>query len=333
MLGARAGARFVKSRAAMGGASLVGVVVLFAVVGPMVASHGPLASDFVHGISPNGLPVGPNARFFLGTDRIFRDVFARLAFAGRLSLAIAFCATAMASSIGAVVGVAAGWHEGHRTRVPWPGVIGVCAAAAAFGFGQFAIGWGLLATGVVGSTGPWRAGPAVDVDAGLMRLVDILLALPFLVLVLAIGAALDRASALTVLCTLGATSWLGIARILRVKTMQVRSLEYVAAARALGRSTFGILRSHVLPNVAGTLVVTSTTLVAQMIVADSVLSYLGIGISPPTPTWGRMLHEGQDAYATAPWLVAAPGAAILLAVWGFNLLGEGLRDALDPNDD
>ena len=93
-----------------------------------------------------------------------------------------------------------------------------------------------------------------------------------------------------------------------------------------------MLWKHVLPNVAGPLIVTATVLVAQMIVADSVLSYLGVGISPPIPTWGRMLFEGQDDYLAAPWLVAAPGAAILLAVWGFNMLGEGLRDALDPRE-
>jgi peptide/nickel transport system permease protein len=90
--------------------------------------------------------------------------------------------------------------------------------------------------------------------------------------------------------------------------------------------------NHVLPNIAGPLIVTSTVLAAQMIIADSILSYLGVGISPPTPTWGRMLFEGQDDYLVAPWLVAAPAAAILLAVWGFNMLGEGLRDALDPRD-
>jgi ABC-type dipeptide/oligopeptide/nickel transport system permease subunit len=174
--------------------------------------------------------------------------------------------------------------------------------------------------------------PSIGVDGLLMRFVDVMLAFPFLLLVMAIGAALDRASALTVFVTLGATSWLGIARVLRAKTIQVRSLDYVIAARALGRSTLGILRSHVLPNIAGPLVVTTTMQVAQMIVADSVLSYLGVGISPPTPTLGRMLYEGQDAYVAAPWLVAAPGAAILLAVWGFNMLGEGLRDALDPNE-
>jgi ABC-type dipeptide/oligopeptide/nickel transport system permease subunit len=179
-----------------------------------------------------------------------------------------------------------------------------------------------------------RRGPGLglDLDGLLMRLVDVMLAFPFLLLVLAIGAALDRTTALTVLVTLGVTGWLGIARVLRAKTMQVRSLEYIEAARALGQSTAKLMVKHVLPNVAGTLVVTSTVQVAQMIVADSVISYLGVGISPPTPTWGRMLSEGQDYYLAAPWLVAAPGAAILLAVWGFNMLGEGLRDALDPRE-
>ncbi|HEX7663699.1 MAG TPA: ABC transporter permease subunit, partial [Polyangiaceae bacterium] len=89
---------------------------------------------------------------------------------------------------------------------------------------------------------------------------------------------------------------------------------------------------HVLPNVTGTLVVVSTISVAQMILAESVLSYLGVGVPPPTPTWGHMLFEGQDYYQAAPWLVLAPAVAILLAVLGFNLLGEGLRDALDPHE-
>jgi ABC-type dipeptide/oligopeptide/nickel transport system permease subunit len=161
--------------------------------------------------------------------------------------------------------------------------------------------------------------------------VDVLLAFPFLILVMAIGAALEQTSAVTIFVTLGITGWLGIARLLRAKTMQVRSMVYVDAARALGQSTPAILWKHVLPNVSGPLVVVATMLVAQMIVADSVLSYLGLGIAPPTPTWGRMLSDGQDYYASAPWLVIAPGAAIVLAVWGFNLLGEGLRDALDPH--
>jgi peptide/nickel transport system permease protein len=124
----------------------------------------------------------------------------------------------------------------------------------------------------------------------------------------------------------------GTARLVRAKTMQIRSRDFVLAARGLGASTLRIMIAHVLPNIAGPLIVVSTVSVAQMILAESVLSYLGVGISPPTPTWGHMLFEGQDYYAAAPWLVVAPGAAILIAVFGFNLLGEGLRDALDPRD-
>jgi len=335
VLGTRARARLVKSRSARMGGVMIAALAAFVLLGPAAARHGPLESDFVHGIAPDGLPVGPDGRFLLGADRIFRDVMARLAYAGRLSLLVALASTAMATVIGTVVGVVAGWHEGRPVRVPWPAVAGGCGAVASLAFGRPGLALAALAGGVIASAArplARMAGPSVDIDGVLMRFVDVMLAFPFLLLVMAIGAALDRASAVTVFVALGATSWLGIARVLRAKTIQVRSLDYVIAARALGRSTLGILGSHVIPNIAGPLVVSATMQVAQMIVADSVLSYLGVGISPPTPTWGRMLSEGQDAYVAAPWLVVAPGAAILLAVWGFNLLGEGLRDALDPND-
>jgi ABC-type dipeptide/oligopeptide/nickel transport system permease subunit len=311
---------------------MIAAVAAFALLGPLAAGHDPLASDFVHGASSNGMPVGPSARFLLGTDRLFRDVFTRLAVAGRLSLLIAFCATAVATCLGGAVGIAAGWLEGRPARLPWAAVAGVCVALTAIALGRPGLAWLALGGAAIGSIGARRGGLPVHVDGALMRVVDILLAFPFLLLVMAIGNSVGHASAATVFLTLGATSWLGMARILRAKTMQVRGLEYVAAARALGRPTLGILLSHVLPNVAGPLIVTATMLVGQMIVADSVLSYLGVGLSPPTPTWGRMLLEGQDAYATSPWLVAAPGAAILLSVWGFTMLGEGLRDALDPHD-
>jgi ABC-type dipeptide/oligopeptide/nickel transport system permease subunit len=276
--------RLAASPPALAGGSIVAVLLAFAVLGPLAASHGPLDSDFVRGLAGSGLPVGPGAAFPLGADRLFRDVFVRLAYAGRLSLFIAVAATAISAALGAAVGIVSGWHQGSL------------------------------------------------LDTALMRAVDAMLAFPFLLLVMAIGAALDRTSTTTVLVTLGATGWLGIARILRAKTMQVRAMAYVEASRALGTPTRRLMLRHVLPNVAGPLVVTATAQVAQMIVADSALSYLGVGIAPPTPTWGRMLYEGQDYYLAAPWLVAAPGLAILLAVWGFNMLGEGLRDALDPRD-
>ena len=264
------------------GAFLVGLIVVFAVVGPWIAPHDPNASDFVHGVTPEHLPVGPSREFWLGTDRLFRDVFARLAVGARASLLIGVASTAIAVGLGGLVGIVAGWYEGRR------------------------------------------------LDTALMRLVDVGLAFPFLLIVMALGAAFDRTTPRTILLTLGLTGWLGVARIIRAKTLQIRHLDFVTAARALGQSTPGIVLRHVLPNVAGTLVVIASMLVAQMILAESVLSYLGAGISPPAATWGHMLFEGQDYLAAAPWISGAPTIAILVAVLGFNLLGEGLRDALDP---
>jgi peptide/nickel transport system permease protein len=183
---------------------------------------------------------------------------------------------------------------------------------------------------VIGGAVGIVAGYVDRLDAILMRTVDVLLAFPFLLLVMGIGAALEKTSPLTIFVVLGLSGWLGIARVLRAKTLQVCAQDYILAAKALGQSTAKILFWHVLPNVAGPLLVSATVLASQMIVADSVLSYLGVGIAPPTPTWGRMLYEGQTYVTGAPWLVVAPATAILVTTWGFNLLGDGLRDALDP---
>lgn len=165
-----------------------------------------------------------------------------------------------------------------------------------------------------------------------MRLVDVLLSFPYLLLVMAVGAALDGTSAATVLLVLGLTSWLGTARLIRAKTLVVREQGFVEAARALGQRTLPLLFRHIVPGVAGPLVVVSTVGMASMILAESVLSYLQVGVQPPTATWGRMLYEGQHSMTLQPRLVVAPGVAILLSVLGFNLLGEALRDALDPRE-
>jgi len=271
-----------RSTSIRAGLFFVGLLVVFAIVGPIVARHDPYTSDFVRGVTPEHLPVGPSREFWLGTDRLFRDVFARLAEGARVSLLIGLASTLIATAVGSVVGMLSGWYEGR-----------------------------------------W-------LDTALMRVVDVGLAFPFLLIVMALGAALERTTASTIFLTLGLTGWLGVARIVRSKTLQVRGLDYVVAARSLGQSTPRILLRHVLPNIAGPIVVIATILVAQMILAESVLSYLGAGMAPPTPTWGHMLFEGQDYLGAAPWITAAPGAAILVSVLGFNLLGEGLRDALDP---
>jgi ABC-type dipeptide/oligopeptide/nickel transport system permease subunit len=322
-------ARLLRNRSAVAGGAMVAALALLALVGPWIAPHGPLESDFVRGVSPDLTPVGPCAAFPLGADRLFRDVFARLWAAGRLSLVVAIASTAMASLIGVVVGIASGWYEGVGARVPWAVCVAATAAAAEFGAGHCALALLAVVAGAVTWLAGARRGPVIDVDGWLMRAVDAFLAFPFLLLVMALGASLENTTAVTIAVTLGATGWLGMARVVRAKTLQVRALDFVEAARALGAPTPQLLARHVLPNVAGTWVVTSTVLVAQMIVYESALSYLGVGIAPPTPTWGRMLFEGQEVWSTAPWLIMAPGAAILSAAWAFNLLGDGLRDALD----
>lgn len=274
-----------RDRAAVVGLALVGLLVLFAILGPPLLPHDPYVSDFIGGATDTQQPIGPSTTYWLGTDRIFRDNLARLAVGARLSLTVAVVATVLASGLGTLVGVVAGWLEGTL------------------------------------------------VDRALMRLVDVGLAFPFLLLIMAIGSALERTSASTIFLTLGLTGWLGTARLVRAKTMQLRSLDFVLAAKALGQSTAGILLRHILPNVAGPVLVVSTVSVAQMILAESVLSYLGAGLPPPTPTWGHMLFEGQDVFGSAPWIALGPAFFILVAVLGFNLLGEGLRDALDPHAD
>lgn len=199
---------------------------------------------------------------------------------------------------------------------------------------------GLVATAVsisvgalVGLASGWLAdGRAGVVDVALMRAVDVGLSFPYLLLVMAIGTALGDVTLVTILLVLGLTSWFGTARIVRSKTLQVRSLDFVVASRALGQPSWVVLSRHVLPNVAGPLIVIASASVAQMIIAESVLSYLQVGLPPPTATWGRMLQEGQRYYTVAPRLVVAPGICIFLGVLGFNLLGEGVRDALDPKE-
>jgi ABC-type dipeptide/oligopeptide/nickel transport system permease subunit/ABC-type transport system substrate-binding protein len=165
-----------------------------------------------------------------------------------------------------------------------------------------------------------------------MRGIDLLLSLPFLLVAIVVNRVVDSPS-LFVLCgLLGGLSWMTLARITRAKTMQVRELEYVQAARAMGMSRARIVLRHVLPNVVQPAIIIGTTLVAQMIIAESAMSFLGLGVRPPAATWGSMLSDGATMLSYKPMLVYLPSAMIAVTVFGFNLLGEGLRDALDPKD-
>ncbi len=166
-------------------------------------------------------------------------------------------------------------------------------------------------------------------DEYLMRLTDIFLAFPGILLALAILAILGPGlvNVMVALCIVG---WVGYARLTRGLVLVVREMEYVTAARAVGASPGSILLWHILPNIAGPLTVQATFSVAGLIIAEAGLSFLGLGVQPPTPSWGAMLNEGRLFLLQAPHLTTFPGLVIMLAVLGCNLLGDDLRDALDP---
>ncbi len=192
-----------------------------------------------------------------------------------------------------------------------------------------ALAIGLTIGLVAGYVGGW-------VDNGLMRTVDLVLSFPALLLAVLLAALLREAglapSIAPVVLTLGIVSWTTMARVIRGKALTLAHSEYVTAARALGASPMRIMVRHILPNMVGVLVVVVALAFAQNLLAEAALSYLGLGPPPPAPTWGRMLYEGRVFYRTSPHLVIAPAMAILIAVITFNLVADGLRDALDPKE-
>ena len=169
-------------------------------------------------------------------------------------------------------------------------------------------------------------------DTFLMRLVDVVLSMPFLLIAIVMQRVWDAPGIWTICVVLGVLSWTTLARVTRAKTMEARELDYIQAARALGLRHFRILARHVLPNVMGPIIAIATILVARMIIAESALSFLGLGIRPPTASWGSMLNDSQSLLLGVPRLTLYPAVLISMAVFGFNLFGEGLRDAFDPKD-
>ena len=169
------------------------------------------------------------------------------------------------------------------------------------------------------------------VDEVVMRLADVTLAFPTLLLLIAMAAALQP-SLIIVFFTIGVVGWAGMARLVRGQVLVVRQLEYVHASKALGARDTRIVLQHVLPNVVAPILIAGTLGVAAAIMAEASLSFLGLGVQPPTPSWGAMIADGRDLNQLrhAPWTSVSPGVAIGAAVLGFNLLGDALRDALDP---
>lgn len=278
------------------GLALVGLLALLALAAPALAPHSPVAQH-PDGLDDDGLPLPPSRRFPLGTDSLGRDVLSRVLFGARVSLLVGACSVLVAGAVGVVVGLYAGYLGG------------------------------------------W-------VDEVLMRLTDVLMAVPALLLAMALAGLLRGGRTVqlpglpavtfgpglvTMLLVIAAVTWTGMARVVRGQVLSLRERPFVEAARALGFSTTRIVWRHLFPCVFPVVLVLSAMNTAAAISLEAGLSYLGIGVPPPTPTWGKMISDGQEYLTVAPWLVLPPGVAIVAAVLGLYLVGQGLQDALDPH--
>ncbi len=192
--------------------------------------------------------------------------------------------------------------------------------------GFVAVGISCLIGVVVGALAGYYGG---WVDALVMRFVDIMLCFPTFFLILAVIAFLEP-SIWNIMIVIGLTSWMGVARLIRAEFLSLRQRDFVLAAQALGASDGRLIFRHIMPNALSPVLVSATLGVAGAILTESALSFLGIGVQPPTPSWGNMLITGKQTLGSAWWLSVFPGLAILITVLGYNLLGEGIRDALDP---
>ena len=268
--------RLVADRRALLGLSVIGVMAVVAILAPLLARHDPLAIDLRDRLT------APSAEHWMGTDLQGRDVWARLVYGARISLAVGLISQSVALALGVTLGLLAGYY------------------------------------------GRW-------VDEVVMRLADVTLAFPTLLLLIAMVAALEP-SLPVVFITVGVVGWAGMARLVRGQVLVVRQLEFVQAIRSLGGSDMRVIWRHVLPNVVAPVVIAGTLGIAGAIMAEAALSFLGLGVPPPSPSWGAMIADGRDLnqLRNAPWTSLFPGIAIGAAVLGFNLLGDALRDILDP---
>jgi len=199
--------------------------------------------------------------------------------------------------------------------------------------GRISLSIGFIAVGIAvilgiffGSIAGYYGG---ILDTVIMRFVDIMLCFPTFFLILAVIAVLEPSIG-NIMVVIGATSWMGVARLIRAEILTIKERDYIAASRVMGGGDLWIITRHLIPNAIGPVLVSATLGIGGAILVESALSFLGIGVQPPTPSWGNILMDGKSTLGMAWWLTVFPGVLILLTVLAYNLLGEGLRDVLEP---
>lgn len=266
--------RVVRQRNAVIGGAIVATVIAVAIFGPFLTSHSPEETDLFNPWSP------PTSDNLLGTDKLGRDILARLVGGARISLLVAGAVLAITLCVGALLGMIAGYKGGR-------------------------------------------------IDAFVMRLVDIMLAFPEVVIAILVASMIGSGVG-TVILSLALVWWPGIARLTRSFVLQIREELYIDAAIVAGTPTAEIFRRHLLPNIAAPLLVRASVGVGFIVMAEATLSFLGLGIQEPLASWGGMIRDGLPALRTDPYLAVFGSLALGITIIGFNLLGDGLRDALDP---
>ncbi len=282
--------RFRKHKLAVGSMFIMIVIVLACVFAPVIAPFAPtdINKDENNAIYRNASPSG---KFLMGTDSIGRDVFSRLLFAGRISLAVAFVVTLFAETAGSIIGAISGYYGGLVDEIIQRTV-------------EFLLTLPLL--------------PLLLAFSALLR--D--LRVP--------GLPEEWSSAVLIAGILIVFGWMGSSRLMRGMVLSLRNLDFTDAARAMGMSDFGIILRHMIPNALAPIIVSATLSLGGVIILESALSFLGFGIQPPIPTWGNMLAEYQGDMWTQPAKVFYPGLSIFICNLAFNYMGDALRDALDP---
>jgi peptide/nickel transport system permease protein len=296
----------VNNRLAAAGALIIVAFVVLALAAPVLTHlqllHAPDQQD-QKGLDQDGLPLPAGGAYLLGTDNLGRDVLSRVVYGARVSLSVGIAAMLTATVIGVAVGLLAGYYGGK-------------------------------------------------LDLLLMRFTEMNMTIPAILLAIAFAGLLDvggrivhplpawlpwhgldftiKRGAVSVFLIIGLVCWPGMVRVVRAQVFALKERDFVQADRALGASDARILLRSILPNLLPTVIVLSVMSVANTILLEAGLGYLGVGVPPPAPTWGSMISEGQPYFITYPHLVIVPGLAIVLTVLAFNLMGQGLQEIVDP---
>jgi peptide/nickel transport system permease protein len=290
-------ARFKRDRAALIGLGFIAFLLVLALAAPLIADlvgHEPNQRFQREMTDEFGLPKGPRSGFWFGADSVGRDVLVRIVYGARTSLIVAVVATGFAVAIGVTLGVMAGY------------------------FG----GW---------------------VDTAISRLVDIILAMPVLLFAIGIVAACSitaegclggviKPGLPLVIFVIALFSWPYVARIVRGSTLSIKQKDFIEAAHSLGAGNARIMIGEVLPNLVAPIIVYSSLILPQNILFEAALSFLGLGVPQTIPSWGRMISDAAPIFEVAWWLMVFPGVFLLFTTLAFNLVGDGLRDALDPRN-